>query len=160
MEKSWLTAILPSDEHKQKMLLYYLGEAAVLNLIVLLTLFFLNRLFPHWNLSVEVGLGISIIVFIFYVASRYMFSGMDYANVTTETSFKLERKKILLRSMTFISLYLLVYMIFIGFPRSAGQWSEILGLVLLIGFIYSISSYISLKRSYDKNRSLLDEECG
>ncbi|MDE5413349.1 DUF3278 domain-containing protein [Alkalihalobacterium chitinilyticum] len=160
MEKSWLSAILPSDEYKQKMLLYYLGEAAVLNLIVLLTLFFLNRLFPHWNLSVEVGLGISIIVFIFYVSTRYMFSGMEYANVTTETSFKLERKKILLRSMSFISLYLLVYMIFIGFPRSEGQWSEILGLVLLIGFVYSISSYISLKRSYNKNRSLLDEKSG
>lgn len=160
MEKSWLSAILPSDEYKHKRILYFLGEAAVLNLIVLLTFFFLNRLFPHWNLSLEVGLGVSLIVFIFYVATRYMFSGMEYADVTTETSFKLERKKILLRSMTFISLYLLVYMIFIGVPRSEGQWSEILGLVLLIGFVYSIYSYISLKRSYNKNRSLLDKECG
>ncbi|MCP3738613.1 DUF3278 domain-containing protein [Rossellomorea sp. BNER] len=158
MVKSWLSFLLPTDEYKERKVLYFLAEASIILLLFLLILFSTKQILPYWSFGVDLVLGISIAILVFYVAIRYMFSGIEYTEIATEKAFVKERKIIAFKTLTFIAVFFVVYSIFIGAPNSQEQWIDILGLLTCAALIMFLSSYISLKRSYMKNKDLLDNE--
>lgn len=158
MEKSWLSFLLPDDEYKERKVVYFLAEGSVILLTALIILFSINRLFPQWGLGVEFVLGISIVVFLFYVFIRYLFSGIEYTNVSTEKEFTKEKNHIIFKSVIFSIIFLIVYSLFFGITRTPKEWIELILLLLLAAFFMFFVDYISLKRSYKKNKELLDDE--
>lgn len=80
---------------------------------------------------------------------------MEYGDVATEKAFRKERRVILIRTIGFVVIFLMLYLTIIEFPADWSQWFELLGLLLLVSVVMFITNYISLKRSYQKNKDLL-----
>lgn len=80
---------------------------------------------------------------------------MEYGDVATEKAFRKERRVILIRTIGFVVIFLMLYLTIIEFPADWSQWFELLGLLLLVSVVMFITNYISLKRSYLKNKDLL-----
>jgi hypothetical protein len=150
--KSWISFLLPNDEYKEKRMLYFLSEGAIILFLSLLTMIICTYFF---TINVETALLLAIAIFLFYVSGRYIISGMEYTDIATERSYKKEIKNIFSRTCSFAFIYLLLYLIFVGIPGDRSDWTGMLGLLLSVGFISFITSYISLRRSYHKNKELL-----
>ncbi|MEH7180135.1 hypothetical protein [Neobacillus vireti] len=59
------------------------------------------------------------------------------------------------RIIGFVVAFILIYMIFVEVPTDSETWFDILGIVVGVSILWFLASYISLKRSYHKNKELL-----
>lgn len=159
MKKSWISVLLPDDEYKQRKMVYFFAESSLIILAVLIILFGLIQMFPSWDLGTDHVLGICIITFLLYVGGRYTFSGIEFTEIATEKEFQKEKRRIILKSITFVVIFFVLYLLFYGIPEAGAKakWLEILVLVPLGSFFMFLSSYISLKQSYNKNKDILDD---
>lgn len=156
MIKSWLSFLLPKDEYKKQKALYFLAEASIILFITLIILFSIHRISPYLGPSPEISIGMSISIFVIYIFTRYIFSGIEYSNVTTEKEFRKEKNRIIFNSLKFILIFSITYSLIIGIPKTQSQWIELVILILLSGIFMFLLEYISLRRSYKKNKDLLD----
>ena len=152
MRKSWLSIFLPEDEYKEKRILYFLAEAAILLIVSLIVISIINL---YVNISVEVLLLISISIFLLYVTGRYIFSGIEYTEVATEKAYKKQKKKLVLDTLGFLLAFIGIYFLLEGLPRDRSDWVVTIGLFATLAVVSFIINVISLKRSYRKNRELL-----
>jgi hypothetical protein len=150
--KSWISIFLPNDEYKEKKLLYFLTEGSVILFLSLIIMIICNR---FMNLDVNFVLLLSIAIFLFYVLGRYIISGIEYTDIVTEQSYRIEMKVIFSRTCSFIAMFILLYFIFVGFPGNQSEWFEVIGLLLVSSILWYLTSFISLTRSYKKNKELL-----
>ncbi|MGD7045706.1 DUF3278 domain-containing protein [Jeotgalibacillus proteolyticus] len=150
--KTWISLLLPNDEYKEKKILAFLAEGGVLLFISLIFMTFLNR---YTNVDAEIVLLISMGVFVLYISGRYTLSGIEYTEVSTEKAYKKERNVILVKSFSFILIFVCLYFVFIQFPATWAEWAEISGFLLTVFLLMYVSSFISLKRSYKKNKELI-----
>ncbi|MBD8025906.1 DUF3278 domain-containing protein [Ureibacillus sp. Re31] len=150
--KSWISFLLPNDEYKEKKMLYFFSEGAVILFLSLIVMMICNK---YFHLDVEIALLVAIAIFLFYVSGRYIVSGIEYTDISTERAYKKELKVISIRTIGFVVIYLVCYLIFINLPKNFNEWFEILSLLIGVSIIWFLSSYISLKRSYKKNKQLL-----
>lgn len=150
--KSWISFLLPNDEYKEKKMLYFFSEGAVILFLSLIVMMICNK---YFHLDVEIALLVAIAIFLFYVSGRYIVSGIEYTDISTERAYKKELKVISIRTIGFVVIYLVCYLIFINLPKNFNEWFEILSLLIGVSIIWFLSSYISLKRSYKKNKELL-----
>lgn len=145
--KSWISFLLPRDEYKEKVMLYFYFEGAVILLLSLIGMVIYNHFF---DISVINALLISIVIFLIYIAGRYILSGIAYTDVTTYQKYKKEVKDTIAHIIIFFVLMLL-YLFIAGLKK----WIEVLSLALSIGVVWFLTDFISLKRSYNKNKDLL-----
>lgn len=150
--KSWISFLLPNDEYKEKKMLYFFSEGAIILFLSLIVMIICNK---YFNLDVETVLLAAIAIFLFYVSGRYIVSGIEYADITTESAYRKELRVIFIRTIEFVVIFMICYLIFTNFPKNLDEWFEILSLLLGVSVIWLLSSYISLKRSYKKNKKLL-----
>ncbi|MFD2208533.1 DUF3278 domain-containing protein [Virgibacillus halophilus] len=150
--KSWICFLLPDDEYKQQKMLYFYSEGAIILVISLIIMMICNTFF---NLDAGIVLLSSIAIFLFYITARYIVSGIEYTDVATEKAFKKELKVIFVRVISFVVIFALMYIIWSGVPDVRSEWLNMIGLLLSVGLIWFFSSFISLKRSFKKNRDLL-----
>jgi uncharacterized membrane-anchored protein len=149
---TWMSFLLPADEYKEKRLLYFISEGAIIQFISSIVMIICNKFI---NLGIETILLTCIAIFLFYVSGRYIMSGIEYTDVATKKAYTKELKVISIRTVTFVMLYMVVSFLFIGFPADSSDWLDTLGLLLSIGIVMFFFNYISLKRSYKKNRELV-----
>jgi hypothetical protein len=71
--KSWISFLLPSDEYKEKRILYFLSEGSFILLISLIILLMINRYVPNFHNYIELALMLSIVAFLIYVTAREVF---------------------------------------------------------------------------------------
>lgn len=150
--KSWVSFLIPNDEYKEKRMLYFLSEGAIILFISLIVMIICNK---YYNLSVEIVLLSLIAIFLFYVSGRYIISGIEYTDIATEQSYKNEVRVIFNRTIVFVVIFISLYLIFVNVPTSRNEWFDILGLLSSVSIVMFLSSFISLKRSYKKNKELL-----
>lgn len=153
--KSWISFLLPNDEYREKKILYFLSEGAIILLLFIIGGFITNRYFLDFQIDLDLFLIISVFIFLAYVFIRYLISGMEYTDVVSKQTYKKELKAILTKSFGFVVIFSLFYTIIQGFPRNINEWIEILGISLIAGIILFLFNYISLKKSYKNNRDLL-----
>lgn len=153
--KSWLSFLLPNDEYKEKKLLYFLAEGAVILLLALMFIFISSRYVTFFQIDVEFALFLSVALFFTYVLIRYIWSGLEYTDVATTRSYKNELKHIWWRSITFTIIFIVVYLMFGNVPNQKSEWLELILLPLLAGVLWFLMSYLSLRKSYKKNKDLL-----
>ena len=63
-------------------------------------------------------------------------------------------KVILVKSLGFTFMFILVTFLFNGLGSTSG-WIEIIGVAALAGLFLFIINYVSLKRSFNRNKELL-----
>lgn len=150
--KSWISFLLPNDEYKEKKMLYFFSEGAIILFLSLIVMIICNK---YFNLDVETVLLAALAIFLFYVSGRYIVSGIEYTDISTERAYRKELRVIFIRTIRFVVIFMALYLIFINVPTRLDKWFEILGLLISISVVWFLSSYISLKRSYKKNKELL-----
>ncbi|SHG77582.1 hypothetical protein [Ornithinibacillus halophilus] len=150
--KSWISFLLPNDEYKKKRMLYFFSEGSIILLLTLVGMSILNN---YIDIKTEVSLLLAIAIFLSYISGRYIISGMEYTDVVTEGAYRKELKHIFVRTGGFASIFMLLYLVVTGIPNSQSEWIEIIALLLSVSLLWFITSYISLKRSYKKNKELL-----
>ncbi|RPF56537.1 hypothetical protein [Abyssicoccus albus] len=150
--KSWISLFLPRDEYKEKKILYFFGEGSVL--LMLYLVFMLLGLF-WFQIDGQTIVLIGIMIFLFYVTLRYIFSGIEYTEVSTKSQYKKELKFISFRSIFALFGYALMYLLLEGIPSTTEAWIDFIGLTICFSVVWGIISFISLKSSYKKNKDLL-----
>lgn len=153
--KSWISFLLPEDEYKEKKLLYFLAEGAVILVAALLFIFISSRYIPAFQIDVEFSIFLVIALFITYVFLRYILSGIEYTDIATQSSYKKELANIFMKSGIFGCLFMTLYFISSILSSNTSGWIETIGFGLTTAFFWFLLSYISLKKSYNKNKELL-----
>lgn len=149
--KSWISFLMPEDEYKEKKMLYFLAEGAALLVLFLVTMLIINN-FIDLNTGFILLAGIA--VFIFYVLARYTLSGIEYTEIATENQYKREVRALLSRSVSFAVTFAVFYLIYTIVSNEA-SWYEFLVMGISVGVVSFLFEFVSLKRSYNKNKKLL-----
>ncbi len=150
--KSWISFLLPDDEYKERKMLYFFSEGAILLFLSLFVMLIANK---SLQLDSQTILLVAMGIFLFYVSGRYILSGIEYTDISTERAYKKELKATIMKTVGFIVIFLTSYLIIIGVPSSLDKWLEISGLLVSVCVVKFLSTYISLKRSYQKNKELI-----
>lgn len=153
---SWLNVFLPNDEYKKQRVLYFLAEGGgLLALYLILMLIFMDYFtIIKWSSFLTIGLG--LIIFIFYVFFRYTLSGIEYTDIMTDSQLHKSKKELRKKSI-WMSAFMIVGLYINYFISSQnGDWYDPLGIGILAGIFMYIFELISLKRSYRKNKDLID----
>ena len=155
MKDSWLSYVLPNDEYKAQKVVYFLGEGSLLMCVSCGILVVGTHSLPEWNLPAQWIAVVPILLFVAYVFIRYIFSGIEYANVMSEDAFKKEKKRIMVRSASFMIIFSVLYLVSVGLQLLGEQLFDFM-IVVFAGLFMFLAEYTSLKRSYLKNKELLD----
>ncbi|YCA45722.1 hypothetical protein M1E11_11260 [Bacillus sp. JZ8] len=104
MKKSWLSIFLPEDEYKEKRILYFLGEAAIIGICVSLLFLIASYIYPLRLINTS-------LFFNFVVVGQviYIFSGMEYTDTFSSNDYKREMKKIFFQSLTFMFVFFALF---------------------------------------------------
>ncbi|GAK04982.1 hypothetical protein JCM19037_3443 [Geomicrobium sp. JCM 19037] len=149
---SWISYLLPKDEYKSTKVVHFLAEGGVILLISTISMLLLSQYFFTINLSI--ALFVPVAIFLFYVTGRYIVSGIEFTEVDSEDSYKRELKVASLKSISFAILYSLLSLLYLGFPNNINDLMNLSGLLVLVGMFWFLANFISLKRSYTKNKAL------
>src|SRR5690606_11014122 len=107
------------------------------------------------NLDTKTVLFLHIGLFVIYILGRYITSGIEFTNIATKQENKKELKVVVMKSAGFTAIFILVYPIISGAPASISEWLGVLGFSTLAGFMMFFINFVSLKRSYNRNRELI-----
>ncbi|MGD6794435.1 DUF3278 domain-containing protein [Metabacillus indicus] len=150
--KSWISLLIPDDEYKERKMLYFLSEGGIVLFLFLIVMVITGR---YSDISAEIVSLCSIAVFLIYVYGRYIISGIEYTDITSEKAYVKELRSICIKTVTFIVIFIAAYMTLIKVPDSLNEWIEISGILLTLCTVMFFSNFISLKSSYKKNKELL-----
>ncbi|MCM3033104.1 hypothetical protein [Niallia sp. MER 6] len=155
-QKSWLSKVLPKDEYKEKKMLYYIAESAVLLAILLFIYALINNFSLYGGSASGTVTLLSLCFLVAYVLIRYIMSGIEYPDIIIERRFKKEKQAIINRSLIMMVLIAVMLVVIQGIPSNMTSSVQLFLPAIFISFINFIISYTSLKKSYHKNIDLLD----
>ena len=156
--KSWLKFFLPEDEYKERQMLIFLAEAAVMQVVLIFVLMFISQSFIP--MSSMFMLTICLFSTILYVGMRYILSGIEYTDIDTEEAYKKQVKLLRVQSVKFVIIYLILAVILgvfemVSYFESRENKVEFFSLLAIMGVILFVPQYISLRKSYLKNKDLV-----
>lgn len=154
MEKTWIRFLLPEDEYKRRNMLVFFAEAAILQLVVMIVLLVISRFEPFPIDSVLVLLWM-LFGTIAYIWIRYILSGMEFAEIMTEKAYRRERKVIVIKSTSFLLIMCAGILSLYIFGMMSVPFIEGLMVTFIAALLLFLTNYISLKRSYQKNKELI-----
>lgn len=149
MEKSWISIFLPDDEYKERKVLFFLAESAVIMFLLLFGLLILQSVMSNFELDPFIALLIPFAASLYYTTIRYMLSGIEFSDVMTEQAFKRKKRLAILESIASFGIFTIAAFIF-----GIRSWDTV-GLAALTAIFLFLMNYISLRRSYRKNKELL-----
>ena len=146
--KTWLSIFLPTDEYKRQRILVFIAEGGAL---IALAQFLSLLIGPFESSLVPLT---SLRIFVFSVTIRYISSGIEYTEVATQKDYNKERKNIFRSSLSFGAIFTVF-----NFFTQRGDFLiiEPIMMGLLATLFFFLFSWLSLKRSFNKNRELMDE---
>ena len=136
---------LSTDEYKQKVISKILVEGAILQFIlsfVMIAVYLFTDMEPLFLLLIPFA------VFLFYSLARYIFSGIEFANVFTADEIKAAKKRNLLSSITFC-----VGMSILSILMGRSMLDSVM-VPLIAGILWFVMNSISLRKSVQKNADL------
>ncbi len=149
--KSWISFLMPDDEYKEKKMLYFLAEGGVL-LFLFLIIMFISGNFISLDTAVILLAGIAI--FLFYNLGRYTLSGIEHTDIATEKEYKGALRALKARTASFVVVFGIGYLIY-KITSDQASWYDFFGMVISVGALSFLLEFISLKKSYKKNKELL-----
>src|SRR5699024_8391288 len=152
----FLDKFLPEDEYKRKRILYFLAETTVLSLVILFGLAFLKSVFKL-PLDTEFIFLLTPPIMLAYLYFRYVFSGIEYTDLANKRDYKQSRRKAVLRSLFMGIVFALILLLIKGIPNNWYDGIDLIVLPILFTVFYILFKFITLKKSYNQNKDLLDE---
>lgn len=143
------------NTNREKMI-YFIAESAVIVMIISLCVGLSEYLFIDSNYNPVIVLFLIPFFMIIYTLFRYIFSGMEYSEVVTKAHYKQRRKEKFVQSIVSGGLFFILYNILKGLPDHSSEWYNRIGMSILFTVFLFLIYYISLKRSYKKNKELAD----
>ena len=136
---------LSTDEYKQKVISKILVEGAILQFIlsfVMIAVYLFTDMEPLFLLLIPFA------VFLFYSLARYIFSGIEFANVFTADEVRAAKKRNLLSSIAFC-----VGMSLLSILMGRSMLDSVM-VPLIAGILWFVMNSISLRKSVQKNADL------
>lgn len=130
-------------------------------LYIILILLSLNVLqgIIRGDISDHVLLSVGIITFYsIYYLLRKAFTGVEYPNIASQKRYRKKRREVI---VLWITSFLIFMIINIGdklFFHQDRSWIDIFGISTLFLIILFIIEYFSLKKSYEKNKTLTNDD--
>ncbi|AUJ25920.1 MULTISPECIES: hypothetical protein [Virgibacillus] len=155
MKRSFIHVFLPEDEYKQMRIVTILAEVAVIVSALLMLCLFAGSWF-NWHMG---GYLTAFFIFgfiLFYTYVRYILSGMEYAEIAGEINYNKAKRKVYSQSIRFGIIFSIVMFVTRGIPNNWIGVLDIIGPSILATIFYFIFDRLSLKKSYKKNKDLLD----
>ena len=153
--KTWLSIFLPKDEYKERQMLIFLAEAAVIQVVLVLVLFGISQLILP--LPSKLMLVICLFSIILYAGIRYIFAGIEYPDIGTEKEYQKQIKALRGKSIGFAVLYIVLSVmlqLFGFFDGSVNTLDFFIISIIAAVFLFG-TQYVSLRKSYLKNRDLM-----
>lgn len=156
--KTWLSIFLPKDEYKERQMLLFLAEAAVAQVVLVLVLFMISQLFLP--LPSKFILVICLFSIIIYTGIRYIFSGIEYTEISTEKEYKNQIKALRGKSIGFLAMYVVLCVMFeltglVSFFESSMNTLDFFIVSIIAAVLLFGTQYVSLRKFYLKNRDLM-----
>ena len=156
MEKTWIANLLSKDEYREKRFLYFVAESVLILGILLSLYLIIDSLFVALNVAGDMVALLSLGFLSTYIILRSTLTGIEYPEVATLKKYKEERGSKIYGSIRFGLLFLILYGIFEGFPSNLQEVFNIVGPAILVAIFFFVLNYLSLRKSYRKNKELLD----
>lgn len=159
MIHSFLNRFLPEDEYKRLRVLYFMAEAAFLMGGLLIMGSVLNNYWLEWNLNTITVTFILLMIpmtMAGYTFIRYIFSGIEHTEVSSQQDYKKQRRVIMKRSLLVGVIFFILNFIFKGIPNKLEDGIDIIALPIVFTMIYFLFDFMSLKQSIKKNKELED----
>lgn len=153
--KTWISFLLPEDEYKEKKILHFFAEGAFVLLVFLVGSLLLSRFMPIAAEFLEIYLLLAIFVFCGYVFIRYIFSGIEYAEVASEGTYHMQVKRIRKNSLRFFAVFVVLVLLFKGLPGNFMEIVEAVAVPSIAAILMFLANSFSLRNSYRKNRELI-----
>src|SRR5699024_11113237 len=93
-----------------------------------------------------------------YVYLRYIFSGIEFTEVASKGAYHKQRRASGKRSLLAGLLFFLIQLLINGLPANPDEKLDLIALPIIFTIFYFLFDFISLKRSYRKNKDLTDDE--
>ncbi|WP_121639432.1 hypothetical protein [Virgibacillus sp. Bac330] len=155
MKRSFIYVFLPEDEYKQMRIITILAEAAVIVSTLLMLCLFAGSWF-NWHMEGYLTAFFIFTFILFYTFLRYILSGMEYAEIAGEANYIKAKRKVYSQSIRFGIVFIIIMFVSKGIPNDWIDALDIVGPSILATCFYFIFDRISLKKSYKKNKDLLD----
>ena len=156
MDKTWISNLLPKDEYREKRMLYFVAEAAV----ILGGLLFIYSLLTSFISVMDIpGLAVATFSWLFlvtYITLRTTLTGIEYPDVATEKRFKKKKRAVQFMSLTFLVVFLVSNLIIKGLPTDVEQALDVVIPTLLAASLFFVLNYVALRKSFKKNKELMD----
>ncbi|GIP64431.1 hypothetical protein J32TS6_29860 [Virgibacillus pantothenticus] len=155
MKHSFLHVFLPKDEYKRMRVVRFLAEAAVILAIMLILTVLISSWFA-WSLD---GMLLAFAAFSFiliYTYLRYILSGIEFTDVINKENYSKTKRNLRKRAIRFGAIFFIVLLLIRGIPNSWIDFLDILGPSVLASIFMLIFDRLSLKKSYEKNKELLE----
>src|SRR5699024_3785858 len=134
-----------------------IAEAA----IILGGLLFLYLMVTSFITTIDIsGDIIALISFGFlltYIVLRYSFTGIEYPEVATEKRYQKEKRSKIYFSIYFWIVFGIINTISNSIPANLEEILDIVGPATIAAVFFFVLNYLSLKKSYRKNKDLLDD---
>ncbi|WP_027964662.1 hypothetical protein [Halalkalibacillus halophilus] len=157
MEQSWISKFLPDDEYKERKIVYFIAESAVILAVMLFVFVLINNYSLYGNSTTGMVALLALFFLITYILIRYILSGIEYTEVTDDKKYKKEKNVIRNRSIVSFVLILVLFFVFNGLPSNLVETIDFTGQAFLIALFMFVINYVSLKKSLKKNRELIDD---
>jgi len=157
MEKTWITNLLSKDEYREKRFLYFVAESVFILGIILSLYLIIDSLFVALNVAGDMMALLSLVFLSTYILLRSTLTGIEYPEVATLNKYREEKRSNVYGAIRFGILFLILYGIFEGIPSNLQEVFNIVGPAILVAIFFFILNYLSLRRSYRKNKDLLDD---
>lgn len=157
MEKTWIANLLSKDEYREKRILYFVAESVLILSILLFLYLIVDSFLIDLNVPGDMMALISLGFLSIYILLRSTLTGIEYPEIATKARYKKEKRSKFYGSIRFGILFIIVYGVFKGIPANLQEVVNVIGPATLAAIFFFLLNYISLRKSYSKNRELLDD---
>lgn len=157
MEKTWIANLLSKDEYREKRFLYFVAESILILSILLFLYLIVDSFFINLNVPGDMMALISLGFLSIYILLRSTLTGIEYPEIATKARYKEEKRSKVYGSIRFGILFIIVYGVLKGIPANLQEVVNVIGPAILAAIFFFLLNYISLRKSYSKNRELLDD---
>ncbi|MEK4404885.1 hypothetical protein MKZ26_10735 [Sporosarcina sp. FSL K6-6792] len=157
MEKTWIANLLSKDEYREKRFLYFVAESVLILSILLFLYLIVDSFLIDLNVPGDMMALISLGFLSIYILLRSTLTGIEYPEIATKARYKEEKRSKVYGSIRFGILFIIVYGVFKGIPANLQEVVNVIGPAILAAIFFFLLNYISLRKSYSKNRELLDD---
>lgn len=159
MIRSFLNVFLPEDEYKRLRVLYFLAEAAFLMIGLLIVGLLINKMFLKWSIDADllsIVLLLTASFMVIYVYLRYVFSGIEYPDVSSRKSYQGALRIAAKRAFFTGLIFLVVFFLVKGLPHTVSELQELVMLPMIFMVLHCTVDLVSIRQSAKKNRDLVE----